>query len=109
MFRMKPIDYYISLSTEEKEQYAERAGCSIHHFKLNLFRVKGGVKKTPKHELLINLALASEGNVTIDEAIEYFHAQPIRLLAKEMGVSDIKAGRGQLEMSIMNEPEKACL
>ncbi|RVU83852.1 hypothetical protein EOL70_13570 [Leucothrix sargassi] len=106
---MKPIDYYISLSTEEKEKYAERAGCSIHHFKLNLFRVKGGVKKTPKHELLINLALASEGNVTIDEAIEYFHAQPIKVLAKEMGFDDIKPVRGQLEMNITNKPEKVGL
>jgi hypothetical protein len=106
---MKPIDYYISLTTEEREKYAERAGCSIHHFKLNVFRVKGGVKKTPKHELLINLALASKGNVTINEAIEYFHIQPIKALAKEMGVDDIRAVRGQLEMNITNKPEKVNL
>ena len=81
---MRPIDYYTSLTAEERNQYAERAGCSIHHFQLNLFRVRGGAKKIPKPELLINLSLASEGHVSLDEAIDYFHAQPIKALAAEM-------------------------
>ena len=78
---MSPIDYYTSLSTEERAAYAKRAGCSIHHYQLNFFRVNGGPKKIPRQELLINLCRESEGNVSLDDAIDYFYIQPIKALA----------------------------
>ena len=113
---MKPVNYYTSLTTKERSQYAERSGCSIHHFH-NLFRVRGGAKKIPRPELLVNLCLASEGNVSLDEAIDYFHIQPIKALAADMQ-SDLepvkrlnyaKPNSDQLEMKVLNDGERVAL
>ena len=113
---MRPVTYYISLSAAQRKQYAERSGCSIHSLVL-YFRAEAGPKKIPRHELLINLAIASEGAVSIDEAIDYFHVRPIKALYAEMQ-SDVpvavdalesRAAGKVLEMNVLNEPEKAIL
>lgn len=83
---MRPIDYFQQLDEDQKLSYAHRAGCSIHHMRLNLF-VKSGVKKLPRTELLVGLVAASEGHVSLDEAIDYFLVQPVKKLAAELDSS----------------------
>lgn len=80
---MEPMTYYKSLTTDERKQYAARAKTTLMYLVSHIFRMKGSTR-TPKPELLINLSLASEGNVSLDEAIDYFHVQPIKALAAEM-------------------------
>ncbi len=80
---MEPITYYKSLSVAEREKYAARANTTLMYLVSHIFRNKGNTR-TPKHELLVKLAFASEGQVTLDEAIDYFHVQPIKALAAEM-------------------------
>lgn len=81
---MKPNDYFLSLTEQERDAYAVRAKCSIHHMRNNLFKQRGGSRKQPRPELLVNLAMASEGQVSLDEAIEYFLVEPVRKLAAEL-------------------------
>lgn len=81
---MKPIDYYISLSEQERIAYAARANCSMANMNLNLFRRKG-VKKQPRFETVVRLVMASEGRISLPEAIDYFLVQPALITAQRMG------------------------
>lgn len=110
------MTYYKSLTVAEREQYAARAKTTLMYLVSHIFRMKGSTR-TPKPELLINLAIASEGQVSLDEAIDYFHVQPIKALAKEMQgdlLPEIKplesrAPAKQIEMKILNKPERVNL
>ena len=74
------------MNREAQEAYANRAGCSIHHLVNNVYR-RAGPRKLPRPELLIGLVKASDGQVSLDEAIDYFLVQPVRKLADEMSAS----------------------
>lgn len=113
---MKPITYYQNLTVAQRRAYAERAGTTLMYLVSHIYRLKGSTR-IPKHELLINLAIASEGEVSIDEAIDYFHVRPIKALYAEMqsdvpvavDVTESMAAGKVLEMNVLNEPEKAIL
>lgn len=78
-------DYFWNLSDDEQKLYAKRAGCSIHHLINNIYR-RAGPLKQPRPELLVRLVLASEGNISLNEAIQYFLVEPVKFQATEMGV-----------------------
>lgn len=67
----------------EKKAYAERAGTTIRYAQ-KVF-APGGVGFQLRSGLVISFAEASDGQVTLDEAIDYFLVQPVRKLAAEMG------------------------
>ena len=71
------------MNREAQEAYANRAGCSIHHLVNNVYR-RAGPRKLPRPELLIGLVKASDGKVSLDEAIDYFLVAPVRKLAAEL-------------------------
>lgn len=85
---MKPIDYFYSLSQQERQLYARRAGCSFPHLKHNVFR-KRGVLKTPRNDLLIRLVIASEGAFSIDDAVKYFFIDPLHQYMNEIGLNSL--------------------
>ena len=86
---MKPNDYFLSLTEQERADYAVRAKCSIHHMRNNLFKQSGESRKQPRPELLVSLAMASEGQVSLDEAIDYFLVSPVRKLAAELAAPSL--------------------
>lgn len=47
-----------------------------------------GFKKRPRDRLIVGLVEASDGAVSLDEAIDYFLVQPVLKLAAELGVLD---------------------
>jgi hypothetical protein len=54
--------------------------------RMNLF-VRAGAKKQPRAELIVGLVTASEGNVSLKEAIDYFLVEPVLKLANGAGVA----------------------
>lgn len=96
---MRPVEYFKNLSEEEKLSYAKRAGCSIHHLKLNLFHQSAGPKKRPNDELIIDLAKESKGGFTLDEAIEYFLVEPCKKKASHKNETDLPANSPSVEPS----------
>lgn len=83
---MKPDNYYRSLSKSQRTSYAEKAGTTLNYLVAHVFRDKGPMRR-PSNSLLIGLANASEGQVSLDEAIDYFLVAPVRKLADEMSAS----------------------
>ena len=77
---MKPNTYYSSLSLDQRERYAQKAGTTLKYLKAHVFRLNGPTR-TPGFDLLIKLALASDGNVSLDEALEYFYIEPVKAKA----------------------------
>ena len=71
------------MTKEEQIAHATLAGCSVHHLVNNLYR-RAGPLKQPRPELLIGLVGAWKGQVSLDEAIDYFLVQPVRKLAAEL-------------------------
>lgn len=70
---MRFRDYYLSLSAEEREAYATRAGTTVKYLpQLTNERPF----KVPKDDLLRRLAEASEGNVSLEEVLSHFFSQP---------------------------------
>lgn len=83
---MKPFDYYKTLSRDKRKVYAEKAGTTLNYLVVHVFRETGQTRR-PSNELLVGLVAASEGNVSLDEAIDYFLVQPVKKLAAELGQS----------------------
>ncbi|MEB4590112.1 hypothetical protein VSS37_03885 [Candidatus Thiothrix sp. Deng01] len=79
---MTPSDFYESLSKEERKAYAENAGTTLNYLVAHVFRASG-YSRRPSNRLLVGLAMASEGKVSLDEAIDYFLVQPVKRLAAE--------------------------
>lgn len=113
---MNAFTYFENLSKLQREAFAKKAGTTIAYARAHLFS-RNGPRKTPSHKLVVSLAAASEGHVSLDEAIDYFHIQPIKALAKEMQgdlLPEIKplesrAPAKQIEMKILNKPERVNL
>lgn len=63
-------EYYLSLTEDQREAYAERAGTTIGYMP-QLIAVPPF--KTPKPDLMRRLAEASEGNVTLPEVLDHFY------------------------------------
>ena len=80
---MTPLIYYKRLSTNAKKRYAQRADCSHNYMQQKLMNGKG-VMKIPRVDLVVRLAHASQGNVSLDESIDYFLVSPCKKLAKEL-------------------------
>jgi len=79
---MKPEEYWKSLTTREKETYAVRAGSSFNYLNKHIFKPSGR-SRNPKPNLIIRLASASEGNVSLEDAINFFLVDPVKELAKK--------------------------
>lgn len=77
---MKPLDYYSTLNREQRHAYAEAAGTTLKYLRAHVFRMSGPTR-IPSNRLIIGLVQASNGQVTLDEAIDYFLVQPIHRLA----------------------------
>jgi len=84
---MNPSEYFLSLTKEERETFATIAGTTLRHCQ-DIFRLKGGPKKTPRHTLIARLVLASKGKISIDDAIDHFHGNPIREIVKGIDKKD---------------------
>lgn len=84
---MKPTTYYQSLSVSEKVEYAIRAGTTIRHMQ-SMF-TPAGFRKRPRDRLIIGIVDASNGAISLDEAIDYFLVAPVRKLAAELAPSSV--------------------
>lgn len=78
---MKPDDFFQSLTRKEKEAYAVRAGTTLRN--AYAYFAPSGIRKSPRHQLIVGFAMASDGNVSLDDSIEYFLIQPVKKLAAE--------------------------
>ncbi|WMP17269.1 hypothetical protein [Thiothrix lacustris] len=79
---MKPLDYYNTLRPDQRNAYAIAAGTTLKYLRAHVFR-GGGPTRTPSNRLIVGLAKASNGHVTLDEAIDYFLVRPIHQLVFE--------------------------
>ncbi len=80
---MNPVDYYNNLTVGEKRSYAERAGTTLNYLRAHIFRADGKLTRTTSLQMVIRLTEASKGNVSLDEAVDYFLVQPVKKLAAE--------------------------
>lgn len=81
---MNPVDYFASLDEEQKKNFAKRADTSLEYLRLHVLRQKGGFRKRPGDDLIVRLVKASAGKISLDDAIDYFLAEPVRKLAAEL-------------------------
>lgn len=79
---MNPESYYRSLSKAQRIEWATQAGTTLRYVQ-SMFVAKGS-RKRPRDRLIIGLVNASEGQVGLGEAIDYFLIQPVRKLAAEL-------------------------
>ncbi len=77
---MNPRDYFKNLPVEDKQAFAARCGCSLSHLQLAVLGTK--IRKRPRDLLIVNIVKASEGHISLDEAIDYFLVQPVKKLAE---------------------------
>ena len=80
---MKPNDYYKTLSKAQRRTYAAKAGTTINYLVAHVFRESRPMRR-PSNSLLVGLVKASEGHISLDEAIDYFLVQPVKKLAAEL-------------------------
>lgn len=80
---MNPFAYYQTLNKKEKENYASRSGSTFGYLNTHVFS-RSGPRKRIGNELVVSFHIESEGNVSLDEAIDYFLVQPVKKLAKEI-------------------------
>lgn len=101
-WRMKPNTYYRNLSKTERDAYAKRAGTSVRT--LEAFLTASGVfRKRPRDRLILAIVNESNGQITLDEAIEYFFSQPIKTLAADI---EIKPAMGGVELKGFDRADK---
>ena len=79
---MKPLEYFLSLGRDDQRDYASRAGTSWGYLRLHIF-TKGGFKKRPKDQLLVDLVIESEGHISLEEAKQYFYDDRVDQLYKD--------------------------
>lgn len=66
-------DFFMGMSQPEREAYAARAGTSHKYIFVAFASVKSGKpRKVPKPDLLRALVDASDGRISMAEALEYF-------------------------------------
>lgn len=105
---MKPVDYFSSLTEAQKKDFAERVGSSLAYLRLHVFRQKGGFRKRPGDDLIVRIVSASEKNITLDEAIDYFLVQPVLKVAAELDSSQCQAmpENGRVEVNCLDAQDK---
>ena len=99
---MKPDEYYQSLSKTQRNSYAIQAGTTLNYLVAHVFRNPAPMRR-PSNRLLIGLARASNGNVTLDEAIDYFLVQPVKSLAADI---EVKPATGLVELKGFDKDDK---
>lgn len=104
---MKPEIFYRSLSRNQRTVWAERAGTTFRHVQ-SMFGATG-FRKRPRDRLIVGLVEASDGAVSLDEAIDYFLVQPVRKLAAELGQcsqNELMPPESALEMKALDRPHQ---
>lgn len=61
--------WFLSLSDEERESYAEKAGTTAGYIRVHLI----GRRKIPRAELMNRLAAASDGKWTVPALLAFFY------------------------------------
>ena len=61
--------YYLSLDTKSKQSFAHRAGTTTNYIESHLLNRY----KLPRPKLMINLANASQGQITLAELTNFFY------------------------------------
>jgi hypothetical protein len=84
---MKPNDYYKTLTRDQRIAYAAKAGTTLNYLVAHVFRGESAMRR-PSNNLLIGLAVASDGAVSLDEAIDYFLVEPVKQLARKLSQMD---------------------
>lgn len=79
---MKPDAYFGSLKYEQQSVYAQQAGTTAGYLRSHIFRKKGR-SRNPSFEIIVGLVSASEGQVSLEEAIQYFLVDPVVRIAEE--------------------------
>lgn len=67
---MKFSDYYRQLSSEEREQFAERAKTSTKYIEIHLLTVR----KVARKDMMKALAAASQGHCSEQEILQHFYS-----------------------------------
>lgn len=98
---MKPIDYYRMLSKAQRRIYAAKAGTTLNYLVAHVFRESSPMRR-PSNRLLVGLVKASDGNISIDEAIDYFLVQPVKKLVNELDQSS-QVINGNAQVSNLKE------
>jgi len=66
-------DYFMGLDKEARKAFAEKAGTSVDYLLVGFFSTKDGKpRKRPGDDLLKQMVTASEGAVSLAEALDYF-------------------------------------
>jgi hypothetical protein len=66
-------DFFMGLDKEARKVFADRAGTSVDYLLVGFFSTKDGKpRKRPGDDLLKQMVAASEGAVSIAEALDYF-------------------------------------
>lgn len=63
--------YWAMLDSAERKAYAQRAGTTVDHLRMNVMG-GNGPRKVPTLRSIYRLALASEGYVSLDKAVQHF-------------------------------------
>lgn len=89
---MKPDTYFASLHYNQQPVYADKAGTTAAYLRCHIFRKKGR-SRNPGFEIIVGLAEASEGQVTLEEAIQYFLVDPVLRLAAQKQRAALSIGK----------------
>ena len=81
---MKPDTYFWKkLETQkDREAFCLSAGSTYNYVSKHILRKKGATR-TPRKEILVGIVKASQGNVSLDEAIDFFLVSPVKQFAQE--------------------------
>lgn len=99
---MNIATYFRKLSDSDKKTFAAKAGTTVGYLSAHVLGLK--VRKKPKDELIIRLVAAANGNVTLDEAIDYFLVQPVKSLAAE---HEVRPAMDEAEVKGFDKDNKA--
>ena len=86
---MNIVKYFQTLDEAGKQAFADKVGTSVGYLRAHILSAKGGFRKRPKDELIVRLVMASEGQVSLDEAIDYFLVSPVKKLAAELAAPSL--------------------
>lgn len=74
---MNLLDYFNSLESQEaKKNYAEKAGTTLPYLVTHIF-VPQRRRKIPRKRLVLGLAKASDGVVSLDDVLEFLYKTEI--------------------------------
>ncbi len=81
---MKPDNYFWNeLKTqEERELFCKDSGSTYKYISKHILRKKGSTR-TPRKEILVGMVNASNGRISLDDAIDHFLINPVKFFAKK--------------------------